>query len=112
MLNENTRVLDNDETRGASFFRCLIIRDSKLHPNGLGPELNRAFYNRRDLFASPKDIHNLNRFWNVLKARVAPLSQNFLLVRIYRNDFVTLRLHISSHAVARPGWIRGQTHDA
>src|ERR1700730_16134275 len=68
VLDQDARVHDDDNARGACFLRGGLMLDAQLHPNDFGANANRAVYCRRNFGWPAKNIHDLDFLGDIFKS--------------------------------------------
>lgn len=109
MIDADASVHDNNKSVFLSQPRSPFINYSLLHPDHLGLDRYRLTDNRLHLLRPPEDVDNIYLVGNGRQIRIALLSQNFFMARIYRDDAVPGLLHIPGDPVAGTGWLGGKT---
>src|ERR1700731_1258333 len=110
MLHQDASILDHHQPRRPRIFRRGFVLNSRLHPNHLRPNANRALHHRPHILRPPEHVHNFYFIRHIFQLRVTLLPQHFPLVRIHRNNPVARTLHVFRHAKTRPRRIRRQSH--
>ena len=111
MLDFYTAVHDNFQAGSASFFGGRFIDDADLHPQHFRVDGDGVIGQRRNVAGFSKTIHHVDRAGNIAQAFVTLLSENFLVLRIHRNNSVAVINHIFRGEIARPMPLRREADD-
>src|SRR6266436_1020463 len=109
MLHQNASILDHHYPGRPRPLRRRFVLNSRLHPNHLSPNANRALHHQRHILRPPEHIHNFYFLRHILQPRITLLPQHVPLVRVHRNNPVARTLHVFRHAKTRPRRIRRQS---
>ena len=90
----DTQVHDHETSRSPRALGGLFVLHTFLHPHRARPDAYGGIDDFGNQFRAAKDIHDVDFFRNVFKARVAFLTEHFSFIGIDRNDAIAGRLKI------------------
>ncbi len=89
-----------------------FIHEAELHPNGLRTDRDCVVHDRTDQVRAQEDVDDVDRFGDRTKVGVNLLAKQLaIVVRMDRDDAVSLFLHVHGDIVARPIFSRRKDVD-
>ena len=108
---QNAGVHHDVEPRGSGLFRSRFMLDAFLHPNDFGANGDGGIDDRWNHLRTTEDVYDLYGLGYVFESAIGLLTQNLWMSGIYRDNPISLILHVFGHAVTRTHRIVGQTYN-
>ena len=80
------------QTRTPRQVGSFLVDDPLLHPDHLGPNLDRLLDDWLHIFTPPEDIHHVDRLRYCQQIGIGLLAQRLIQAWVYGNDAIAVRL--------------------
>src|SRR3989442_12414938 len=105
MVAHHAPVLNHDLARRLRLLRCLIVANSKLHPDDLRGSLDRLVHDRWYVGGRTEDVDGVERNWPGVEGRIRFLPEDLGRRRVHRDDPVAVHLHVLRDAMRVLRWV-------
>ena len=108
MFLENAAVHHDEYPRLAGFLSGVLVNHFFLHPDRRNSHLNRMVDDLFHKFRPAEDINDIDLLRYIEQRGEGLLTETLLDSRVYRDDAVSVSLHVGANAVARTQWVAGE----
>src|SRR4051794_340313 len=100
MLLQDASVLHDEDAGLARFICCSIVPNTLLHPDGGGLQLDRLVDHLWHELRASKNVDDVDLSRSVRQRRASLFAEGTLDLRVYRDDLVSVGLHVGGNPVA------------